>query len=402
MSDHSKTTCALLTPPGRGAVAVIALHGSDAQQALEANFQPANGRTYATQQKRKIVYGVWKSTGEDLIVYRRPGGTVASFEVHCHGGSMVSQAIIGDLNSLGIQLVSAAQFIHQSRSQLTGASWESDILVALSKATTNRTAEILLRQLTIVPQEIDTIAAKVRAGDFESAKTRIETMLSWSNFGLQLTQPRTVVFCGHPNVGKSSLVNAIVGFQRAIVNEVAGTTRDVVSQSTAIAGWPVELRDTAGLRESDNVIEKIGVQKAHAEIVAADLRICVFDVSRSWSKIDQELLDSIEPSMVVLNKSDLGGQSEVENRLNQISNSVVTSAESGSGIDSLIEQIGIRLAPELPKPGQAIPVSAEQVARLESVAEILRDGLSQANLAELDRLSIATKALEQFAGSAET
>ena len=403
MVDHPKTTCALLTPPGRGAVAVIALYGSDAQKALEANFQPANGKPYSAQQSRKIMYGVWSSTGEDLIVYRRPSGSAASFEVHCHGGSMASQAIIGDLESAGLQQVSAAQFIHHWQNQLAetnaGASWKSDILVALSQATTNRTAEILLRQLTLVPQEIDAVVSEIGASDFNSAKTRIETMLNWTAFGTQLTQPRVVVFCGKPNVGKSSLVNAIVGFQRAIVNEVAGTTRDVVSQSTAIDGWPVELRDTAGLRESENVIETIGVQKAHAEIAAADLRICVFDGSRNWDEHDQELLEAIEPDLVVFNKSDLADQTEIGNRLNQIPDSVVTSVESGAGIDSLIQQIGIRLAPELPESDQAVPVSTQQVARLEAAVEILKGGLTQKNLGQSERLSIAAEALEHFTGS---
>lgn len=393
MDDPSKTTCSLLTPHGRGAVAVIALNGPEAEAVIEANFKPASGRPYSAHQPRKIVYGVWSSTGEDLIVYRRPS-IAANFEIHCHGGSMASQAIIGDLESADVEQVSAAQFVHRFQIELVGTSWKSDILIALSQATTNRTAEVLLRQLTIVPQAIDTIASEIRAGDFESASKRIGLILSWANFGVQLTQPRTVVFCGQPNVGKSSLVNAIVGFQRAIVNEVAGTTRDVVSQSTAIAGWPIELRDTAGLRESENVIETIGVEKAHAEIAAADLRICVFDVSRSWDKNDQELLDSIEPGLVVFNKSDVADQSEIANRLNEIPNSVVTSVESGSGIESLVEQIGNRLAPELPGPDQAIPVSVEQVARLEASIVILKDGLGRTSLNESERISVASKALE--------
>ena len=398
MDDHSKTTCSLLTPSGRGAVAVIALNGSDAEEVLDANFKPANGKLYSAQQSRKIVYGVWKSTSEDLVVYRRPFDTAANFEVHCHGGNMASRAIISDLESAGIEQISAAKFIgrsqNQSVGQSVGASWKSDILIALSQATTNRTAEILLQQLTILPQTIDNIASEIRAGDFESANKRIESILVWADFGIQLTQPRAVVFCGQPNVGKSSLVNAIVGFQRAIVNEVAGTTRDVVSQSTAIAGWPIELRDTAGLRESENVIESIGVEKARVEIAAADLRICVFDVSRSWGKNDQELLDSIDPSLVVFNKSDMADESEIGIRANEIPNAVVTSVESGSGIETLIEQIGIRLASELPDNGQAIPVSDEQVAKLTASSAILKDGLAQTNRNESERLSVASKALE--------
>ena len=398
MAPDTPTTCSLLTPHGRGAVAVIGLSGSRAEQTLDSHFEPVGGKQYSSYQ-RKIVYGVWKSTGEDLIVYRRSGtqtGAQLGFEVHCHGGSMASAAILGDLESAGIESITPQQFIESTCSDSPNNPWKSGVLFTLTKATTNRTAEILLRQVTILPMALDSITSEIRSLNFESALAQIDSILRWSDFGTKLTQPPTVVFCGQPNVGKSSLVNAIVGFQRAIVNEVAGTTRDVVSQSTAIAGWPIELRDTAGLRESKNVIETIGIEKAHAEIESAHLRICVFDIAKQWDQSDQELLDSIEPSLVVLNKSDLVDPSEIQKRLGEVTNSIATSVESGNGIESLIEQVGIRLAPELPDPSQAIPVSAEQVAKLTASSVILKDGLGQTNLTESERGLVVSKALEQL------
>jgi len=106
MANYTKNICSLLTPPGRGAVAVIAINGT-AKEIIDSNFEPANGKQFATEKRRKIVYGVWKSTGEDLIVYCRSAG---NFEIHCHGGSMASKAIVDDLKSAGVEEVSPQSF----------------------------------------------------------------------------------------------------------------------------------------------------------------------------------------------------------------------------------------------------------------------------------------------------
>ena len=381
-----------MTPPGRGAVAVIALSGA-AEEILGSNFEPANGKHFAAQKQRKIIYGVWKSTVEDLIIYSRRA--TGNFEIHCHGGSMASKAIIDDLKSAGVEEVPPQDFLQCTGARSPGAIWKSEILVSLSKATTNRTAEILLGQLSTGPEAIDAIATEIGAFEFESALKQIESIRAWTEFGIQLTRARSIVFCGQPNVGKSSLVNAIVGFQRAIVNEVAGTTRDVVSQSTAIAGWPVELRDTAGLRESENVIETIGIEKARSEIAAADLRICVFDAAKKWEIADQQLVDSISPDLTVFNKSDLVDESEIQTRLSKVANSIATSVKSETGIESLIETIGVRLTPDLPGPSQAVPVSAEQEKRLSKSAAILKNCFKQ-DQSESEKLDSASLILDSL------
>ena len=395
MANDTKTICSLLTPPGRGAVAVIAIRGT-AEEILGSNFEPANGKHFATQTRRKIIYGVWKSTGEDLIIYGPRGG---SFEIHCHGGNMASRAIVDDLKSAGVEEVPPQIFFKSTDACSPGAVWKSEVLIAISEATTNRTAEILLSQLSIGPGAVDAIASQIGAFEFESALKQIESIRVWSEFGTELTQARSIVFCGQPNVGKSSLVNAIVGFQRAIVNEVAGTTRDVVSQSTAISGWPVELRDTAGLRESDNVIEAIGIEKARSEIATADLKICVFDVQNQWDNADQQLVDSISPDLIVFNKSDLVDESEIKTRCSKIPNSIATSVKSETGIESLIEQIGTRLTPELPSPNQAIPVSQEQCKRLDEAAADLKNCLKHKDQSESEKLNSVSLILDRLGKS---
>ena len=108
-----------------------------------------------------------------------------------------------------------------------------------------------------------------------------------------------------PNVGKSSLINAIAGYQRAIVHDSPGTTRDIVGVQTAMGGWPVEISDTAGLREAGETIERVGIDLARQKILAADLIVLVFDRSLPWSDQDQALVDCYPVALLIHNKSDL-------------------------------------------------------------------------------------------------
>ena len=128
---------------------------------------------------------------------------------------------------------------------------------------------------------------------------------TWSDVGMHLTNPWRVAIGGPPNVGKSTLINALVGYQRAIAFDQPGTTRDVVTAMTAIDGWPVELSDTAGLRTSDEPLEQAGVQRRRAELRRADLTVLVFDLIQPWTSEIQQLCEGQRPSIVVHNKADL-------------------------------------------------------------------------------------------------
>ena len=326
---------------------MIAVQGPSAESVLDQNFRPINGRLFSQTSPRKIVYGVWKPTGEDLVVLRQAN---YSFEIHCHGGTSAPTAITKSLTESNVPEQSASDFL---RSQTDA--WTVDVQTALSQAPTERTSTIILNQLEILPIEINEIVQLIRDDKIEPATRRIQSLLDWSEFSKHLIQPRSIVLCGQPNVGKSSLVNAMVGFQRAIVHSVAGTTRDVVSQQTAIDGWPVELKDTAGLRESNNDIETIGIEKARSQIETADLKIAVFDFSSPWTNQDQKLLEAIDPDVIVHNKSDLAGD------VGQRPAGLQTSVETGMGIDRLISEIGSRVVSRIPPVDKAILVSQEQV-----------------------------------------
>lgn len=329
-----------LTPHGRGAIAVIAVSGNDAIDIIDACFTPVGKRRFKDLQKQ-VTYGHWNSTGEDLLVVHNGG---QDYEIQSHGSQTAIAAIKADLSRHG-----AGQSVPETLDLLSPARFQADVQRLLCAATTARTAELLLRQWHILPPAIDRL---------KQDPAQLESFLQWSTFGTRFHQRQSIVFCGRPNAGKSSLTNAILGFERAIVTPIAGTTRDVLTHHTVIDGWPVELSDTAGLRESDSQIEQIGVAKARQKLETADLIISVIDATdpQPWDQ------DEIKPHIIVVNKSDLADQrSNYENSDVPV---VFVSATQSTGIDELLTVISKTLYPKLPPADQPLPLTNAQVEDL--------------------------------------
>ena len=359
----SEPTCCLLTNSGRGAVAVVGVAGpiDRLTQIVAPLFKPVGSRSFQTlvqQTEQVIFYGQWKSTAEDLVVVKTKFGV----EIHCHGGDAASAAIVDDLVHSGCESVQqqAWRLLHCDR-------WQAETETAICAATTTRTAGLLLKGLQNQTTALAELSAKIAGQQIPAAVADIEHALSWADFGISLTTPRSVVFCGHPNVGKSSLVNAIAGFQRAIVNSQAGTTRDVLSQSTAIDGWPIELKDTAGLRVSEDRVEALGIEKAKQEIARSQIRCLVFSCEDNALTVHRELLQSLNPQLVVFNKSDLVPNFQVPTELDFAGSVLVVSATDQAGLKSLVSQIADVLAPKLPADKDWFPVSTWQRDQLQSI-----------------------------------
>ena len=374
----TKPTCCLLTHSGRGAVAVVGLVGEiDAVVAMNDQlFEPVGSHSFKAlidQTHQAIFYGRWKSTAEDLVVVKTEQG----LEIHCHGGDAASAAIIDDLKHAGCELKSKQQWrLHN------GNQWRAETEAAICTASTIRTANLLLQISQNQSAVLSKISTQIKARNLPPAIATIKHALFWADFGLSLTQPRSLVFCGHPNVGKSSLVNAIAGFQRAIVNSQAGTTRDVLSQSTAIDGWPVDLKDTAGLRTSQDRIEALGIVKAKEEIAKSQIRCLVLscedfqgskEIENQAIAEHQRLLQTIDPHLVVFNKSDLAPNFKLPTKLDFTGPTVVVSASQKEGLNLLVDSIAKLLVPNLPQQEQWFPVSPWQRDRLQSMLQQLSD-----------------------------
>ena len=206
-------------------------------------------------------------------------------------------------------------------------------------------------------------------GGGQMACEMIDELLARAPVGLHLTQPWRVVVAGPANVGKSSLVNALVGYERAIVFDQPGTTRDVVTVRTAFSGWPIELSDTAGLRVGADSLETAGVERARQKAGTADCLLLVFDGSQAWSEEQQGFIDAWPNAIVVLNKSDLG---DAKHGVTRGRETVTTSALDGQGIGELMERIVRRLVPVEPVLGEGVPFTMEHVERLEAAKAALK------------------------------
>jgi len=365
----------VLTPSGRGAVAVVAVDGVAAVSAVNRYFQAANKRNLSEQTLGRIVYGHWGD--EDLILCRRDE---QALEIHCHGGRQSSAQIVADLANAGCTVVEAEEWLtNQHNCPLTTAAH-----LALAKATTLRTATILLAQYHgALRREIEGIISGLSVGQPAQSIARLEHLLQSAELGRHLTVPWRVVIAGQPNVGKSSLINALVGFQRAIVFDQPGTTRDVVSSTTAVNGWPVELSDMAGLHETTDAIEIAGIALACERILAADLVVWVLDATTvssttedHWQLAKQQaqavgvFLDQ-KSAQLVINKMDLADFTFSDKNNDKISDpfSVGTCAVTGEGVEPLLSAIATRLVPEVPSSGAAVPFTIEQIESLQAALD---------------------------------
>jgi tRNA modification GTPase len=369
MTAPATTTVAVLTPSGRGAVAVVRTEGPQALAVVDAALHRPDGRTLTDFPLGRVVVGHWATAaGEEVVVCRFSDDTI---EVHCHGGAAAVEAVVARLLDGGCSQVTWQESILRGSPDLI----RSAAQIALASAPTARTASILLDQFDgALKLAIDRVVVAAANSEWDGAITTLDSMLRHAKLGLHLTQPWRVVIAGRPNVGKSSLLNALVGFERAIVYDMPGTTRDVVTANTAIDGWPVLLADTAGLREASDTIEAAGVARANAAAADADLVLLVDDLlADGESKLVTE-----SPVLCVLNKIDLHAPLSPHDRQRF---DACVSATRNEGMRELLAAIGRALVPSPPATGEAVPFTQQQIAALAAA----RDAAQQRDLPALQR-----------------
>ncbi|MEE8451388.1 MAG: GTPase [Thermoguttaceae bacterium] len=366
--NQSQLRVVRLTPPGRGAVATLLVEGPTAINAVAARFRAKSGRRLTADAIDRLVFGRFgpkrgeEGPSEEMVVRCHRDGSV---ELHCHGGHATVAMVEAMLLEQGCEAVAWQDWVARGHEDPIAAAAHR----ALAEARTERTASILLDQYGgALRRALDEIEESLRLDDAALAHRRAEALLARADLGRHLVRPWRVMLAGRPNVGKSSLINALVGYRRAIVHEKPGTTRDVVTATTAVDGWPVELSDTAGLCSTDDAMERAGIALAREQLRKADLVILVFDAGRDWSQADQVLLESTRPQsrprrLVVHNKCDLSPAAG--SRPPGLS----TSATTGTGIESLVRTIAAHLVPDPPEPGTAVPFTAEQIQQVACLAK---------------------------------
>jgi tRNA modification GTPase len=334
----SGTVVSLLTPPGAGAIAVIEVRGPMAYPLAKRLFAPVGKQLPDAPDAGRFWFGM---LGGDEVVLAVTGAD--AIEVHCHGGRRVVRWVIERFTAGGAEERTPCP---------PGEGFE-----LLQRAPTLRTASILLDQLNgAFALEVQQLLRLLET-DPDSVKELLRRLAELGGtVGRHLIEPWKVVIAGPPNVGKSSLVNALAGYQRAVVSEMAGTTRDAVGVRVAFDGWPVELIDTAGLRDAEG-LEAEGIERARAVLGGADLVVWVMDATvqeEVWP--DDETFAAVHLPLatgwvVVMNKSDRG----LERLPGHPIGAIHLSAATGENVPLLVDWIVWRLVPRAPEPGAGVP-----------------------------------------------
>lgn len=359
---RERTTVTRLTSSAPAAIAVIEVRGDQALEMVQRHWSPHQGTSDLDLDR--IRYGTFRSLpgdpssiGESIVAVRRG---LDRFELHCHGGQAAALSILGALIDAGAVELNRRAWIEREVPGRTAAEATEDLL----QATTLRTASILMDQ---VRGALDSAWIRIdqheQNEEWAEARDIASGLLQWSDVGLHLVHPWRVVLCGPPNVGKSSLLNRLLGYSRAVVHAEAGTTRDLLAESTSIDGWPITLIDSAGMRASEHDIESQGIERARRAIETADRLLLLVDPGQGWTEEHQSIWHSFaNKCLLVQTKSDQETAIATLRLLPATACSV--SAVNGEGIEALMQAISHSLAPAPPPSGAAVPFRGWQVEML--------------------------------------
>lgn len=370
------TIAAIATAPGEGGIGIIRISGPKSLEVAEEIFFSMSGKKISEYPARTLIFGNIKDgdkkIDEVLVAYMKgPNSYTAEdvIEINCHGGFISVKRILELVLSKDVRLAEAGEFTKRAflngRIDLSQAEAVIDVINAktdkahevaenqLDGSLSNRIREFrekvteLLAQVEVAidyPEEdIEFIAYTTLEEKTRELNKDIKKLYETSESGKIFREGLKTVIVGKPNVGKSSLLNSILGENRAIVADIPGTTRDVIEEFVNIKGIPLKIVDTAGIRETDDVVEKIGVEKSMASFDTADLIIMVVDSSSELSEEDREILEKVQgkETILLLNKTDLPqviDEEEVKKYVNE-ENIIKISALHNEGIEDVHDRI---------------------------------------------------------------
>lgn len=363
------TICAIATAPGNAGISIIRMSGDSSLAILQRIFSK-------NQLEPRVMTLGTISDGEPIdrvlaVYFAAPASYTGEdmVEIHCHGGMIVTKQILDLLLKNGAKAAEPGEFSKRAflngKIDVSQAEAVSELISSLSE----KSAKLSMRQLNgelggkiiKMQDELTDVLAAIHTAlaypeedleeniisdailKSEELLGEITSLMNSFKRGKLMREGAKVAIAGRPNVGKSSLLNAILGEQRAIVTSVPGTTRDVISEYYNIRGLPIQLVDTAGIRETDDIVEKIGVERSIDALNTADITLVIFDASGELSSHDIEIAQKAKSQgevIAVLNKSDLKSKlSETEIREKLGLKPHLISAKTGEGIDELLDDM---------------------------------------------------------------
>ena len=412
------TIAAISTPNAAGGIGIVRLSGEEAIAISEKCFRAYSGKPVSGMKGYTAAYGeVFDADGPVdeavLLVYRAPksytGENVA--ELSCHGGLFIMQKVLRTVLSLGAVPAEAGEFTKRAflngKMDLAQAESVMNVIAAQGSAALNAARNTLQgsvsRKIGAVAASLVTAAAGLAAwADYPDedipevengallrtvadAEGELNRLIARYDSGKAVTQGVNTVICGKPNVGKSTLMNLLSGYSRSIVTGVAGTTRDVVEETVRVGDLLLRLADTAGLRDTEDEVERIGVSIAKERIDAADLVLAVFDSSRPLTEEDNSLIEQCRGKrcVAVVNKSDLPPAFDPDSLRERLPAVVVISAKDPACADALraaLEQTlgagGLDFSQEMLAGERQLACARNAAACLQEAREALESGLT--------------------------
>ena len=367
-----KTIAAISTPLGTGGVSMIRVSGEKAIEIADKCFKPFSNKSLLSFGGYEAAYGELRSGDEVIddcvaLVFRAPKSYTGEdvVEITVHGGTLVTKKALRCLLDCGAVSAGAGEFTKRAflngKMDLTKAESVISIINAKNDAALRQSRKALDGAISseiggVLDRLLETAASIAAYSDFpdedienlnpenfsallKEATDKLNRLISGFDSGRIIREGIDCAILGKPNVGKSTLMNVFSKSERSIVTDIAGTTRDVIEGTVNISGITLNLADTAGIRETEDTVEKMGVSRAIERGKNCDIVLAVFDMSSPLDNDDKKVLSSLdkEKSIVVLNKSDL--KNEVDIKPFEGCKTVMISAKDGTGVDVLCDEI---------------------------------------------------------------
>ncbi len=422
----SDTIAAISTPQAAGGIGIIRISGSNAIEIAAKVFTPAYIDSITELRGYSAAFGSVGFEGEKIddavaLVFRAPKSYTGEdvVEISCHGGLFVLQKTLRTIFSAGARAAEPGEFTKRAflngKMDLTEAEAVMRIIGAQGEQAAKAAVTALDGALSKKLGEINSVIVGVCAGlgawvdypdeDIDElnrgeireklswAKEEIEKLLDRFDSGRAVTEGINTAIVGRPNVGKSALMNMLTGFNRSIVTDIPGTTRDIVEETVRLGDIILRLADTAGIRETDDIVESIGVYMAKEKLEKADLIIAVFDSSTEIGDSDRDILSFCKNKrcIAVINKTDLESRLDESEIRSEMKTVVKISAKTGQGYDELRKAAEAMLGTAEIDPGAAMLATERQRDAAVRAADCLREAIEALDSGlTLDAVNVST------------